>query len=133
VEKTKQQTRGKTKQQTRNPRGTGGLDDDDVDDVTIDRAMEFGMYLQEVSAVDAECRHLELRWRGEAAARALVNIAGAARAHDAAAAARLQRLEKNVAKVDAAAAAAVGLDTTFQCVLCSQSAFNWWQPVRWSM
>ena len=49
----------------------------------------------------------ELRWRGQAAARALVNIAAAARTADAAAAARLERLEKTVwAKVEAQAAVA---------------------------
>lgn len=49
----------------------------------------------------------ELRWRGQATARALVNIAAAARTADAAAAARLERMEKTVwAKVDAQASAA---------------------------
>lgn len=48
----------------------------------------------------------ELRWRGEAAARALVKVAASAAAADATAAAGLKRLEENVAKVDAHAAKA---------------------------
>lgn len=38
-------------------RGAGRAYEHEVDN-TIDRAMEFGIYLQELSAVDAECRHL---------------------------------------------------------------------------
>ena len=49
----------------------------------------------------------ELQWRGQAAARVLVNIQAAARTADAAAAARLERMEKTVwAKVEAQASAA---------------------------
>ena len=65
------------------------------------------MYLQELSAVDAECRHLELRWRSETAARSLANIAVSARETEIAAAARLERLEKRIqSSAEAAAAAA---------------------------
>jgi len=46
--------------------------------------------------VESECQHLEMRWRGEAAARALASLAGAARAADAASAEQLARLERGV-------------------------------------
>ena len=46
----------------------------------IDRAMEWSVYQQELAAVDAECRHVEARWRAETTARTLARVVAAAEA-----------------------------------------------------
>ena len=49
-------------------------------DAFIDRAMEWSVYQQELAAVDAECRHVEARWRAETTARTLARVVAAAEA-----------------------------------------------------
>jgi hypothetical protein len=88
-------------------------DDDDVDESRVDRAMEWSVYQQELAAVDAECRHVEARWRAETTARTLARVAAAAEAAEreaTASRAASSRWAKTVAAaVDAAAAAATAL------------------------
>ena len=85
---------------------------DDDEARRIDRQMEFAVYLQEMSAVEHECRHLEQRWRSAAAARSLADIAAAASAAHAAVTRRLADVASDVADLDArTAAAAAGIRT----------------------
>ena len=79
----------------------------------IDRAMEWSVYQQELAAVDAECRHVEARWRAETTARTLARVVAAAEAAEREAAksrvASSRAAKTVVAAVDAAAAAATAL------------------------
>jgi len=82
-------------------------------DAFIDRAMEWSVYQQELAAVDAECRHVEARWRAETTARTLARVVAAAEAAEREAAksrvASSRAAKTVVAAVDAAAAAATAL------------------------
>ena len=88
-------------------------DDDDDDYERVDRAMEWSVYQQELAAVDAECRHVEARWRAETTARTLARVAAAAEAAEreaSASRAAASRAAKTVAAaVDVAAAVATAL------------------------
>ena len=79
----------------------------------IDRAMEWSVYQQELAAVDAECRHVEARWRAETTARTLARVVAAAEAAEREAAksrvASSRAAKTVVDAVDAAAAAATAL------------------------
>ena len=68
--------------------------------------MEFSLYLQEVQAVNEECRHVELRWRAEQTALKLLEIDRRAREVEGESSRRFERLARETEDVAAGVHAA---------------------------
>ena len=86
--------------------GSDGKHGDDADYERIDRAMEFSLYLQEVQAVNEECRHVELRWRAEQTALKLLEIDRRAREVEGESSRRFEQLARETEDVAAGVHAA---------------------------